>query len=111
MLEFPTLRRTPSPAKHSLTSIPWPVDRDAFPAVDGVEHQVVNLFEPALKPRLKRFLLLTHSDTEIPAEIKLKPGRINDRPEYFSNVKIQILREALDTKQYVYRECEARISV
>ena len=52
---------SPSSARHSLTSIPWPAERDDFPAIDG-PHQIVRLFEEHTRPRLRRYLLLTHGE-------------------------------------------------
>ncbi len=109
-MNFPLLTKF-SDAQHALTSIPWPVDRTDFPAAEGIDHQVVTLFEPALTPRLKRYLLLTHRTDGLPNQLQL--GGSVDVPTggYFSDVKVNTIHEALDTTKYVYRECDARITV
>src|SRR5690242_5378416 len=105
--DFPVLIRSPRAARHALTSIPWPADHDDVPTVEGIAHQIVPLFEPVLTPRLRRFLLLTHSETSLPTELKLAAQKVpSSASRNFSNVEIKTLHEALDTKQYTYRECE-----
>src|SRR5438477_1563190 len=100
-------------ARHSLTSLPWPGEQEDFPSVVGAEHQVVRLFDPPEKARLKRFLVLTAGEALTPA---LEIGASSTMPaarEKFSNVTIRTVREQLDrhVNPYVYRECEARIGV
>jgi hypothetical protein len=109
-MKLPVLKKS-SHAQHALTSIPWPVERTDFPAVDGVDHQIVTLFEPALKPRLKRYLLLTHRAEGLPDELRLGGSLALQGSTRFSDVAINTIHEALDTTKYVYRECDARISV
>src|SRR5207244_6002033 len=53
-------------ARRALTSIPWPAGRGDIPQAVEVEHQVVPLFEPALTPRLRRYLLLTQAIGGLP---------------------------------------------
>jgi hypothetical protein len=107
----PTISKSVA-ASHALTSIPWPVERNDFPAAEGVDYQVVTLFEPALTPRLKRYLLLTHRAEGLPNELRLGGSlALQASGEHFSEVTINAIHEALDTTKYVYRECDARISV
>src|SRR5437773_12214346 len=101
-----TLKRRPGPAEHALTSIPWPVDRTDFPAAEGVASQVVSLFDSP-SPRLRRHLLLNHQPGGLPEELRIVPQARTESPsQSFSQCTVRTLREALDTTQYVYRECE-----
>ncbi len=100
-------------ARHALTSIPWPAERKDFPSVVGIDHQIVPLFEPALTPRLRRYLLLAEADS-LPAELEITTAADHpSRRQFFSDVAIQTLRENLDrhTNSYVYSEREAQIAV
>ncbi len=105
-------------AKHALTSVPWPADRKDIPTASGVKSQVVSLFDPNAQPRLRRYLLLTEAEGELPQTLEIQA---KERPldsstppaKGFSSVEVKTLRENLDRKacSYVWRECEARISV
>jgi len=100
-----TILTTPTQAEHALTSIPWPADRLDMPAVEGVASQVVSLFDPKLTPRLRRYLLLNHRVGGLPRELKI----VARAPQAalasnFSDCTIHTLKEALDSKEYVYRE-------
>ena len=98
-------------ARHALTSIPWPAEREDAPAARGVASQAIPLFEPHTRPRLRRYLLLTHADEGLPQTLEVGSGETApDSNRQFSNVEIVTLRESLD-KNYTYRECEARITV
>src|SRR5204862_5168706 len=99
--------------RNSLTSVPWPAERGDFPSVVGAAYQVVTLFDPPEKARLKRFLVLTAGEAlapsiEIGASAAMQAGL---KP--FSEVTIKTVREQLDryANPYVYRECEARIEI
>src|SRR3989440_4565947 len=98
-------------ARHALTSIPWPADRDDIPAARGVASQTVPLFDPHIKPCLRRYLLLTHADEGLPQTLEVIAGETASEPgDRFSNVEILTLRESLD-RNYTYRECAAVITV
>jgi hypothetical protein len=101
-------------ATHSLTSVPWPAERDDAPAAVGIDHQVVPLFEPKLTPRLRRFLLLTEAAGGLPEEIQIA-GNTGESPvpQSFSDIAVNVLRENLDrhANSYVYSEREARITL
>ena len=107
-----TVLTTRSHGDHALTSIPWPAERLDVPAAEGVESQVVPLFDPKLTPRLRRFLLLNHREGGLPAELKIVPRAPEPTATAtFSSCEIVTLKEALDSKEYVYSEREARITV
>ncbi|MBI4024205.1 MAG: hypothetical protein HY360_04435 [Verrucomicrobia bacterium] len=106
----------------ALTSLPWPADHNDVPQAVGVASQAVNLFhpshgdsslnEPYTRPRLRRHLLLCASDKGLPAEIEVRGiAPVNEPGPHFSQVTIRTLKENLDKKGYVYRECEARLSL
>jgi len=108
-----SLPQTYGQAKQSLTSIPWPADRTDFPAIAGGDYQVVPLFDPPASARLRRYLLLT-AGTALPGGLEISASTSTPASSgEFSNVTIKILRENLDrfANPYVYRECEARVSV
>jgi hypothetical protein len=66
----------------------------------------------AQQPRLRRFLLLNHRDGDLPAEMKLTGASASrEKTDYFSNCTIRTLRESMDSKEYVYQECEAELSL
>ena len=104
--------------RRALTSVPWPADRDDIPVAAGLSSQTVALFSPHSRPRLKRFLLLCSAENELPAEITVHgqaplaagPGGAEDDPDDpFSGIQIEVLRERLEKRHYVYQECEARV--
>ncbi len=99
-------------AKQALTSVPWPVDRRDVPGVRGIASQAVPLFEPMGTPRLRRFLLLCAADQPLPAQAEVIAGPGDAPPAApFSDICIHTLRENLDPKKYVHRECEARLTL
>ncbi len=99
-------------ARRALTSIPWPGDRGDVPVADGIASQIVPLFEPHIKPRLRRYLLLCAAERGLPPEITVK-GVPQPPPttKSFSLIRLKTLRENLDKRAYVYRESEARLTV
>jgi hypothetical protein len=107
-----TLELGGADARRALTSVPWPAERGDVPFASNTKSQAVPLFDPSTTPRLRRYLLLTESDGGLPEKLEVA-GRDAEMPsrETFSNVTVRTLREALDTKAYVYRECEASIEV
>jgi hypothetical protein len=97
--------------RRAVTSLPWPAERNDIPFAINAKSQAVALFEPSTVPRLRRHLLLTESDGDLPEELQIAAGLTPPAREHFSNVTVRTLREALDGKAYVYRECEAIIDV
>jgi hypothetical protein len=108
-------------ARHALTSVPWPAEREDVPRARavGVESQAVALFEPKLTPRLRRFLLLVHAAGGLPGEVEIVGDRkkiTGESPvplEPISNVELAVIRENLDrhANSYVYSERGATILV
>ena len=81
-------------ARHALTSIPWPTDRDDVPAAIGVDHQIVQLFEPQNRPRLMRFLLLAHDPQSLPQTLHISGGDRAELPatNFSTNFRPLLLR-------------------
>ena len=110
--EVLTTIRCSQPATRALTSIPWPADRTDHPAARGVANQVVTLFDSAASPRLRRYLLLNHHPNGLPTGLQIvATPQTSSTTGHFSDCVIRTLREAMDTKEYVYRECEAELSL
>ena len=114
-----TLPKAFAGSRYALTSVPWPGDRGDAPRAMGVASQTVPLFEPKLRPRLRRYLLLTESAEGLPAEVRIDAdGDMGETPmprkaQTFSSAEVKTLGENLDrnVSSYVWRECEARIAV
>jgi hypothetical protein len=104
------LKRRPGVIEHALTSIPWPADRTDFPTAQGVDSQVVSLFDSA-SPRLRRYLLLNHRVGGRAEELRIVATSPGPSAPSFSSCTVHPLRDALDPKAYVYRECEAELTV
>jgi hypothetical protein len=78
----------------------------------SVEAQLVALFEAHAPPRLRRYLLLCASDSVLPQQIEVRPAARPRAPSApFSQIEIVTLKENLTKGKYVYRECEARLTV
>lgn len=98
-------------ATHALTSLPWPAGGKDLPSAIGVDSQAVPLFEPIVPVRQRRFLLLCASEKGMPSDLAIVGGKPGKSLPAISELTVHTLREQLDSKQYVYRECEARLKV
>lgn len=77
--------------------------------MEGIRSQAVPLFEPRLRPRLRRFLLLCEEPGGLPRELKVVPEKPPAPGVPFSQVGLRTLKECLEIGKYVYREQEAVI--
>lgn len=95
-------------ARFASTSVPWPAERDDAPiACGGQPCQSIPLFEPHLRPRRRRFLVLMHAAAGLPGSVTLAGGALaaNDAP--FSDVRIHIRKACYQKGCYVHEECDA----
>jgi len=98
----------------AMTSIPWPAERKDTPVAQEVASQTVTLFQPYIRPRLRRYLLLVDSgDSPLPNRLAVGAADAEQTDDSFSTVEIVTKRENLDShnSRYVYRECEARLQL